>query len=260
MTPTELDRMVEQPEAPQRAPITLGYARVSTHTQAEKGTSLADQTRRLRAAGAIDVRTDAGISGKSIEGRDALRALVWGDSEQGIPPVLQPGDTLLVTAIDRLGRSTRDVLAVAGDLRERGVSLRSLREGVDFSTPTGQLVLTVMAALAQMEREQILERTARGREAAMGKGGGQRVWTKEREIRAAEMLAAGLTPDEIARALEVSLSTLYRHCDALHARIAKRKQERKRAALIASAEADAAIAAARGEIPSHPPLRKREAA
>lgn|SRR5574337_36143 len=72
------------------------------------------------------------------------------------------GDTLIVAAIDRLGRNTKDVLDTVEHLLSRKVEIISLREGVDFSTPMGKVVLTILAAMAELERASLIERTRAG--------------------------------------------------------------------------------------------------
>jgi len=83
---------------------------------------------------------------------------------------LRPGDTLVVWRLDRLGRSVRHLIDMVGELGERGVGLRSLQEGIDTTTPGGRLVFHVFSALAQFEREIIVERSRAGVAAARARG------------------------------------------------------------------------------------------
>ena len=83
---------------------------------------------------------------------------------------LEEGDVLIVAALDRLGRRVKDCLQILEDLEQKGVILKSLREGVDFSTPTGRLVTTILLSVAAMEREMLSERTKAGLAAARKKG------------------------------------------------------------------------------------------
>jgi DNA invertase Pin-like site-specific DNA recombinase len=80
------------------------------------------------------------------------------------------GDTVVVAALDRLGRSLAGIMRTVETLRERGVMLRSLREGIDYSTPVGRMVAGIFASLAEYERELIHERAAVARQAARARG------------------------------------------------------------------------------------------
>ena len=187
----------------------IGYARVSTRTQ-NAGRQRAD----LLAAGIRpdDLYSDDGISGAqtSRPGLDAALA------------ALMPGDTLIVTTLDRLGRSSRDMLAFSEVLRARGVALRVLNLGggdVDTCTPTGSLMFTVMAALAQMEHEIKLERItdsiAKRRAAGDDLGGRPRVVTDSQIRSAQRLIDAGGTVAGSARDLGISRATYYRRAAAL---------------------------------------------
>ena len=134
---------------------TIGYARVSTADQ-----SLERQTDELTAAGADEVRTEVG-SGK----KDAKRP-VWDELLRS----LREGDTLMVTELSGLGRSTSQLSALADDLRDSGVSLRILNLGIDTGKPAGKLVYSIISAVAEMERELLIERTNSGLAAARARG------------------------------------------------------------------------------------------
>lgn len=175
----------------------VGYARVSTGRQ-----ETAAQAPALRAAGATEVVEEV-VSGAAaaLPLRDALIA------------ELAEGDTLVVAAVDRLGRSAVDVLTIAEELAARGVRLRLLREGVDTGTPTGVMVLTVMAGMAQLERALIQERTRAGLAAARRRGarlGRPAALTAEGLQAVAAMRDAGATVAETAAALGVSRSVIDR--------------------------------------------------
>ena len=138
------------------------------------------------------------------------------DDRTGLADLLaavQPGDTLVVVALDRLGRSLHGILDTVAELNRRGVLLRSLREGIDFSTSTGKLLLAVFGALAEYERTLTLERAAAAREAARARGhlgGPPRALTDEQVALSRRMRAAGESVATIRKALGVGRSTLYR--------------------------------------------------
>lgn len=138
------------------AGVSLGYARVSTVDQ-----NLESQRRQLIDAGCYDVYADLGRSGATMT-RPELEACLR---------ALQPGNTLVVTKLDRLGRTVRGLVELLDSLHERGVKFRSLTEGIDTSTSTGRLMFNIIAAVAEMERELIRERTKAGLAVAAGKGG-----------------------------------------------------------------------------------------
>jgi DNA invertase Pin-like site-specific DNA recombinase len=176
---------------------TLGYARVSTDHQ-----SLDQQQDALAAAGVDRVFTDK-ISG-TCDDRPGLAALF--DYARG-------GDTVVVVALDRLGRSLAGIVRTVETLRERGIMLRSLREGIDYSTPVGRMVAGIFASLAEYERELIHERAAVARQAARARGkqtGRPRALTPDQVRLAQRMREAGEAVSVICAALKVARSTLYR--------------------------------------------------
>lgn len=128
----------------------VGYARISTRAQGE---SLATQREALTAAGATRVYEDT-ISGA----RSARPGL-----DMALDHGLRDGDVLMVTRLDRLGRSTVDTLRTVQHLDAAGVTLRALDLDLDTSSPSGRLVVSVLASLAQWERETMLARTREGR-------------------------------------------------------------------------------------------------
>ena len=183
----------------------LGYARISTTDQ--------------NAAMQIDALIEAGVQEKYIfvdemsgaqeaRQRPKMRALL---------EYAREGDEILVWRIDRLGRSLVDVLNTVQDILERGISLRSLVDGVDPSTPQGRLQLGLFATLAEYERELINERIRAGVAAAKARGvkfgkqapNPEDVETKVRVVRG--LLAEGKTARQAAVAVGWSRSTLYRY-------------------------------------------------
>ncbi|MFC7403464.1 recombinase family protein [Citricoccus sp. GCM10030269] len=178
----------------------LGYARVST---LEQNADL--QIRALEGAGCLRVYTDHGVSGTQAR-RPELEKLL--DSAR-------PGDELVVWKLDRLGRNTRRLLDLVDSLESRGIHFRSLTEGIVTTGPMGKAMLTVMSAFAQLERDQLAERTRAGLAAAAARGrkGGRPAITPETEKvrQASQYRHAGLTPPEIAKLLGVSRATVYRY-------------------------------------------------
>ncbi|GGG71958.1 DNA invertase [Kocuria dechangensis] len=130
---------------------------------------------------------------------------------------LEDGDTLVITTLDRLGRSTQNMLAFAETLRSRGVGLRVLNLGggdVDTATPMGSMVFTVLAALAQMEleikRERITDSVAKRRAAGKDLGGRRQTFTDSQIRNALRLIEGGEPATQVARDLGMSRATLYR--------------------------------------------------
>jgi DNA invertase Pin-like site-specific DNA recombinase len=135
--------------------ITYGYARVSTRDQDLRG-----QMDALEAEGASVIYREK-ISGARTD-RPELKKLMR---------ALRPGDIVVVTKLDRLGRSTRELLELIEYIDKQGAFFRSLGDPLfDTSTPTGRLLSTLLAAIAEFERELIRERTGEGRKRAMARG------------------------------------------------------------------------------------------
>ncbi len=129
----------------------------------------------------------------------------------------RPGDTLMVTELSRLGRSTSQLSSLADDLADRGVDLKILNLGIDTSTSGGKLVYTIISGVAVMERDLLIERTNSGLAAARArgrKGGRKREFSPKAARRAQEQYDKGdLTVTEIARLAGVSRQTLYRYLE-----------------------------------------------
>ncbi|MHA7220318.1 recombinase family protein [Arthrobacter sp. MDT1-48-3] len=178
----------------------IGYARVST---LEQNADL--QHAALTAAGCNRIFTDYGVSGTTAS-RPELDKLL---------DHLRRDDEVVVWKLDRLGRNTRNLLALIDDLEHRGVHFRSVTEGISTTGPMGRAMLTVMSAFAQLERDQLAERTRAGMAAAAehGRRAGRREVTAEhaKVRRAHELKARGLAPADIGRIIGVSRATVYRY-------------------------------------------------
>jgi len=134
----------------------FGYARVSTSQQ-----SLDVQISELKALG---IREDRILTDKATGAntdRDGLQTLLT---------KVEAGDKILITRMDRLGRDTQDMLSILQQLNEIGVTVTFVKEGITAGTSHGDMVLTILSAVAQAERARILERTQEGRLEAKAKG------------------------------------------------------------------------------------------
>ena len=176
----------------------VGYARVSTD-----GQSLDAQQAALREAGAERVFSEKQSGAKTD--RPALARCLAS---------LEAGDMLLVAKLDRLARSTRDLLNTLAAVAERGASFKSLGDGwADTTTPHGRLMLTVLGGLAEFERHLILSRTDEGRVRAKARGvrfGRKPKLTAHQQAEALGRIAQGETLVEIARSYNVSHMTISR--------------------------------------------------
>jgi DNA invertase Pin-like site-specific DNA recombinase len=176
----------------------IGYARVSTD-----GQTLDAQHSALIAAGAERVFSEK-ESGAKIDRKQLAKAI----------SALQAGDVLLVTRLDRLARSTRDLLNVLDAVGKAGAGFRSLADPmIDTTSPHGKLILAVLAALAEFERSMILARTSEGRRRAQSRGVrfGRRPKLSRFQIEEAlTRRAAGECLVDIARSYGVSHSTISR--------------------------------------------------
>jgi site-specific DNA recombinase len=158
-----------------QAQVAVGYVRVSTSKQANEGLSLDEQEHRARVRADADgymygdTYRDAGLSGKNVERPDLQRLIT--DAEQGL------FQRVYVFKLDRLSRRAKDLLDVTDQLERAGVSLVSLSEGIDTTTPTGRFLRTTLSAVAEVELENIRERNrlgAEGRRRAGRRNGGPR--------------------------------------------------------------------------------------
>jgi DNA invertase Pin-like site-specific DNA recombinase len=179
----------------------LGYARVSTEHQ-----SLDQQTDALSAAGVESGRIYSDkLSGTSTrQQRPGLAALM---------DYAREGDAIVVVGIDRLGRSAAEVMVTIRELGERGIVLRSIREGIDTATAAGRMVAGVLASLAELELELGKERRTAARDARRARGqsiGRPKALDDSKTALARRMHASGESASTIAAALGVSRATVYR--------------------------------------------------
>ncbi|EEU9439444.1 recombinase family protein [Escherichia coli] len=174
-----------------------GYARVSTNHQ---DTEL--QLTALKSAGCEKIFEEHASGRKS--NRPALKKLLR---------TLNAGDTLVVWKLDRLGRSMRNLVLLVDELRQRGIHFKSLTDSIDTSSPMGRFIFHIMSALAEMERELIVERTRAGLAAAREKGriGGRRPkLTPEQWAQAGRLILNGVDRKQVAIIYDVAVCTLYK--------------------------------------------------
>jgi len=175
-----------------------GYARVSTN-----GQSLDQQEAELSAAGCSKVFKEK-VSGAKTDRAELAKLLHR----------IESGDVLVVTRLDRLARSTRDLLNVIAALTERGADFKSLKDTwADTTTPHGRLMLTVLGGLAEFERELIRARTGEGRKRAKDRGvrfGRPTALTADQRAEALQHLANGNAQADVARTFNVSQATISR--------------------------------------------------
>lgn len=177
-----------------------GYARVSAGDQ-----DYSIQEAALRAAGCTVVRAEK-ATGTKLEGRTELQTLL---------AFLRPGDTLVVTRIDRLARSLRDLQNIVHELKQRGVYLRATEQPIDTQSAAGKAFLDMLGVFAEFEtnlrRERQLEGIAATKVEEPWKYRGR---PKEIDAAAIERLAAeGVGPTDIARRLKIGRATVYRALD-----------------------------------------------
>ncbi len=179
--------------------MNVGYARVSTSEQ-----NLDLQLKALKDAGCEKVFRDKGISGTQTNRPQLKRALKR----------LETGDALVVWKLDRLGRSLGHLIETISNLKDRGVGFASISESIDTTTPGGKLFFHMMGALAEFERDLIVERTKAGIEAARKRGqhlGRPRKLNATQLKHAIELIEEGKPRNQVARILDVNPSTLYRN-------------------------------------------------
>jgi DNA invertase Pin-like site-specific DNA recombinase len=180
----------------------FGYARVSSTDQ-----DLTIQRERLQAAGCHVVRTEK-VSGTTLKGRTELASLL---------EFLRQGDTLVVTRIERLARSLKDLQDIIHDLKARGIALKATEQPIDTSTPAGKAFIDMLGVFAEFEtnlrRERQLEGIAKAKLNGVYQG-------RKPTIDVARIVAlkeAGVAPAAIARELKVVRSPVYRALDKVDA-------------------------------------------
>lgn len=188
-----------------------GYARVSTVKQMKNGNSLEEQEKALREAGAEKIITEA-YTGTKVE-RPSFTALL---------EELKPGDKLIVTKLDRFARTAVEGGAMVRDLQARGIVVHILNMGIADNTPMGKLMVTMLLAFAEFERDMIVERTQGGKVTARANGkqvdGRPKKFNRVQVEHAMQLLDNGNSYTEVERMTGISKSTLIR---------AKREQKAK---------------------------------
>ena len=175
-----------------------GYARVSTTDQ-----DLSIQHAALEAAGCITVFSEK-MSGTTTNGREQLRLLL---------NVVQEGDVVVITRIDRLARSMKDLQDIVHELKGKGVSLKATEQPIDTGTAAGKAFLDMLGVFAEFEtnlrKERQLEGIAKAKaEGVYAKNGGRKATLDADKVR--ELHASGMGPAEIARQLKMARSSVYR--------------------------------------------------
>lgn len=137
---------------------------------------------------------------------------------QSVLDFIRAGDTLVIWKLDRLARSTRQLLDTVEELAKLGIGLKTLTQDIDTNTAGGRLIFTVFGAIAEFEREIIRERTCAGLDAARvrGRKGGRPRMLTEKDLKQARALLTDpeITVEDVARRLGVGPSTLYRYLPA----------------------------------------------
>ena len=175
----------------------IGYARISSSDQ-----NLDLQIEALTKAGCNKIFDDK-ISGKRAERPGLIKTL----------EILRENDVLVVWKLDRLGRSVKNLVDLISKLQKQNIQFKSLTDSIDTTTASGRFFFHVMASLAEMERELIVERTNAGLAIArkLGRiGGRKRQMTDSKIASAKKLLSNEVPPRDVAKDLGVSIATLYR--------------------------------------------------
>ena len=175
---------------------TIGYARVST-----EGQELTAQLEQLQAAG-VDKTFKEKASGVKQD-RPELKAML---------DHLREGDTVIVCKLDRIARSTKHLLEIVEALEAKKVAFKVLNINLDTSTPTGKLMLSMLAAIGQFEREMMLERQREGIRIAKEAGAykGRKPTARGKAARVMELISQGKTKQAVADELGIGVASVYR--------------------------------------------------
>ena len=180
-----------------------GYARVSTIKQARNGNSLSDQVEQLKKAGAVAIFQDS-FSGSRMDRPELTKLLKR----------VQSGDVLIVTRLDRIARTAAEGAALIQKLVNAGIEVNILNMGKADSSAMGKLMVTIMLAFAEFERDMIIERTQTGKNIARLKGirvdGRPKKFGKEQINHAIKLIEDGNSYTHTAKLTGISKSTLIR--------------------------------------------------
>ena len=182
----------------------IGYVRVSTEEQNE-----GRQLEALNRIGVDEIFTEK-VSGKSADRAELKKMLAF----------VRRGDAVIVESISRIARNTKDLLDIVATLQKKGVDFVSMKESIDTTTPQGQFMLTVFGAMAQLEREQILQRQREGIAIAKAEGkykGRQRIDTDAEQMREVckAWRAGEITAREAMQRLNMKPNTFYRRVNEM---------------------------------------------
>lgn len=183
--------------------MVFGYGRVSTINQGKNGNSLQEQENRLREAGAQEIVLDV-FTGTKIDRPEFAKLLSR----------LQSGDKLIVTKLDRFARTAVEGGAIVKELHERGVTIQILNMGIADNTPMGRLMVNMLLAFAEFERDMIVERTQAGKAVAREKGirvdGRPKKYSPQQMAHALQLLSDGNSYTQVEAMTGISNSTLIR--------------------------------------------------
>ncbi|UFS71377.1 recombinase family protein [Geomonas sp. RF6] len=188
--------MIEEREAAMRDGKIIGYARVSTTEQ-----HLEVQLEQLKAAGCSKIFSEkkSGVDAKRVQLASML-------------DYVREGDQVVCCKLDRIARSTQDLLNIVDVLTAKGVSFKILNINLDTGTPTGKLMLTMLGAIATFEREMMLERQREGiaKAKAQGKYKGRVPTARAKSAEVLQLLEQGKTKNAIAVTLGIGVASVYR--------------------------------------------------
>ena len=174
----------------------IGYARVSTEDQ-----NIDPQLDQLNNAGCTKIFQEKASGVK--EDRPQLAAML---------DYIREGDTVVISKLDRIARSTKHLLQIVESLEKKGVAFKVLNINLDTSTPTGKLMLTMLGAIATFEREMMLERQREGIRLAKAKGmyKGRKPTAREKSRQVLKLVKEGETKEAIAKKLGIGIASVYR--------------------------------------------------